>query len=176
MIMRLCLLAGLCAACVSGARFRARRQAAEPPADAYTIVQYISNSACMGDRYVCLGLTKGVMTGVMPPERHSTTKACSKLTQDGDSKFHISSCQAEASGSCPTECDCKEEGREPEEPYVLDQCVGQTLRGGGATSTKLMKGTPESIGGCISKSIDVDGARWCTKWPSRGEEKKEEKK
>lgn len=133
--------------------------------DSYTLVQYISDSTCMGARKVCLGLTKDVMVGVMH-RSDAKKKVCTKLTQDSSTlKWHISSCYGDAEGSCPETCPCEEEGREPSQPYLLDECVGQMLGTGGVTSTKLMKGTPEDVGGCISDGFDVDGARHCSKWP-----------
>merc|ERR1719265_3097294 len=126
---------------------------------AYTLIQYISSSACSSKKFVCLKLTKDAMVGFFPPERHGTEKVCSKLSQNStDSKWHIDSCFAKA-GTCPDECDCND----PSAGYELDTCSGSTLPGGGGTSTKLVKGAPPAE--CISTKTDVDLARWCTKYP-----------
>lgn len=126
----------------------------------YTLVQYISTAHCTGDRYVCQTLTKDSFA--MHVDRNSN-KVCAKLEMNStDSTWAVDSCFA-TKGSCPKEdCHCYEAYPK----LVLDECHGQSGPGW-SSSIKLVKGIME---GCTMSGTrhvaDIDGARWCLKYPS----------
>merc|ERR550514_2626286 len=140
----------------------------------HTLVQYLSSSTCMSDRYVCLQLRLGRTTQVGLPERHGGNSVCNKLTSvEEETTFRLDSCYPPAAGCGPTACDaCAESSLT--KPYNLGECHGEVLPGGIASSLKLLEGDAATNKlKCSTMGLDLGLARWCDKWPSKtgGKEK-----